>query len=347
MTPAGPADLAEALDRAATEARFAGAVRVDVAGRVPLRRAYGLAHRGLGAENTVGTRFGAASAAKSFTALTVMSLAEEGVLDVEEPVRRLLGADLPLVADDVTALHLLAHRSGIGDYLDEDDVGILDHVMPAPVHTYVTTSDYLPALDGRPTRFPAGERFSYNNSGFVVLALLAERATGRPFHDLVAERVLAPAGMPRTGYPRTDALPGDVAVGYLHAPDGPDPLRTNALHLPVVGSGDGGIVTTVDDVHALWAALDAGRVVTPGTLRRMTTAQGTDLDEGRSYGLGFWLEASGDGVMLEGYDAGVSFRSLHRPSSGLTWTVVSSWTDGAWPLVRLLADRFPPASAPG
>jgi CubicO group peptidase (beta-lactamase class C family) len=97
--------------------------------------------------------------------------------------------------------------------------------------------------------------FVYCNGGYVVLAILAERATGTPFHELVAERVCSPAGLSRTEYLRADELPGEVAVGYVTM-DGVE--RSNIFHLPLRGSGDGGIATTLDDVSAFWRALDAG-----------------------------------------------------------------------------------------
>jgi hypothetical protein len=63
-------------------------------------------------------------------------------------------------------------------------------------------------------------------------------------------------------------------------------------------------------------------------------------EEDRRYGLGFHLAPTGDGVWLEGYDAGVSFASLHQPSSALTCTVISNWSRGAWPIIKLLNDRL-------
>ncbi len=66
----------------------------------------------------------------------------------------------------------------------------------------------------------------------------------------------------------------------------------------------------------------------------------SDADEHRRYGLGFWLHATSDTVALEGYDAGVSFRSIHDPHADLTATVVSNWSDGAWEIVRFLDARF-------
>jgi CubicO group peptidase (beta-lactamase class C family) len=271
------------------------------------------------------------------TALTVVSLVEEGTLTLATPAREVLGEDLPLIGDDVTVEHLLAHRSGIGDYFDEEGGGdITDYVLPVPVHELASTEQYLAVLDGHPAKFPAGERFSYCNGGYVVLALIAERASGTPFHELVDERICRRAGMTETAFLRSDELPGDAAVGYLDA----DGLRTNALHLPVRGSGDGGIYTTAADVRAFWTALMGGRLVSAGMVSEMTRPRSNVAEDSRRYGLGFWLHESTGTVILEGYDAGVSFRSLHDPRTDTTSTVVSNWTDGAWPITRMLEERL-------
>jgi CubicO group peptidase (beta-lactamase class C family) len=326
-------ELGNAIDAVAAESQLSGVVRVDRGGATELARAYGDADRAHGIANTVDTQLAMASGSKAFTALAVMSLVESGDLALTTPARDLLGDDLPLVDDRVTVEHLLAHRSGIGDYLDEDAGGeITDHVLPVPVHTLVTTEDFLTVLDGHPAKFAPDERFSYCNGGYVVLALLAERAGGVPYPDLVAERVLAPAGMTDTAFFRTDALPGRAARGYLAA----DGLRTNALHLPVCATGDGGAFTTVADVHTFWHALFAGRIVPPARVATMVEPRSDAPEDGARYGLGFWLDADGDGVRLEGYDAGVSFRTRHDPATGLTWTVIANWSDGAWPLARRL-----------
>jgi CubicO group peptidase (beta-lactamase class C family) len=323
------------LDSLATESSFSGVVRVDRGDDVVIERAYGLAHRAFDLPNTVDTRFAIASGVKGLTALTVVSLIGDGALELATPARALLGSDLRLVGDDVTVEHLLAHRSGIGDYVDEEAPGeITDYVLPVPVHRLATTEDYLAVLDGHPPKFAPDERFSYCNGGFVVLALLAERASGAAFHDLVAERVCGPAGMVDTAFLRSDELPAGTAVGYLAA----DGLRTNALHLPVRGSGDGGIYTTAADVRSLWRAFFSGRIVSEEWVRELTRPRSEATELARRYGLGFWLHASTDTVFLEGYDAGVSFRSLHDPRTDTTCTVVSNWTDGAWAVARPLAE---------
>jgi CubicO group peptidase (beta-lactamase class C family) len=304
-------------------------IRVDVEGRVAAQRAYGMAHRGLGVANTVDTQFATASGTKSFTALAVMSLVETGELRLDTTARSLLGGDLALIDDRVTVEHLLGHRSGIGDYLDEDELDDSnDYVLAVSVHELATTEQFLAVLDGYPMKSEPGERFNYCNGGYVVLALLAERASGVPFHELVDQRVCRPAGLSSTAFLRSDELPGRAALGYLHD----EGLRTNIFHLPVRGNGDGGIYTTAADIHTLWDALFAGKIVANSTVAEMIRAH-SDAPDGMRYGLGFWLDSAGS-VMLVGGDAGVGFVSAHHRDRRVTSTVLCNQTRGAWPTLQ-------------
>ena len=335
-------ELAAELDAIASETAFSGVVRVDSAHGVEVAKAYGLAHRGHGIPNSADTQFAIASGTKGLTALTVASLVEEGRIELSTSARSVLGADLPLVGDEVTIEHLLSHRSGIGDYLDEaGDHDLADYPMPVPVHELASTEDYVAALDGRPMTSDPGERFAYNNSGYVVLALIAERVGGSPFADLVRRRVCEPAEMRDTAFLRSDELPGRAALGYLMV-DGA--WRTNVFHLPVRGSGDGGIYSTAADLSSFWNALFAGQIVSNDLVDDLVRPHSDAPAHSQRYGLGFWLHASTDAVGLEGYDAGVSFRSVHDPGARITHTVISNTTDGAWPLARHLEERLGGAS---
>lgn len=166
----------------------------------------------------------------------------------------------------------------------------------------------------------------------MVLALIAERVSGTAFHDLVALRVCRPANMPDTEFLRSDELTGCAALGYL-ATDG---LRTNVFHLPVRGSGDGGIYSTAADITAMWTAFIAGRIVSKDRVAEMISPRSNIPSESMRYGLGFWLHESSEAVMLEGLDAGVSFRTVHNPVRHITHTVLSNTSDGAWPITRHL-----------
>jgi len=268
-----------------------------------------------------------------------VSLIEQGVLDLSSTARSVLRDDLPLIDDRVTVEQLLAHRSGIGDYLDEDDgLDVDDYLLPVPMQELADAEQYLAVLDGLPAKFPPGERFSYCNSAYVVLALIAERAGGVPYHDLVRARVCEPAGMPDTEFLRSDELPDRTATGYL--PVAGDRWRSNVFHLPVRGVGDGGAYTTVADLSAFWRALFAGRIVPARWVAEMVRARNDVPGEPLRCGLGFFLHESRDQVMLIGQDAGVSFMSVHDPAPGLTYTVISNTADGAWPVLRPLRERF-------
>jgi CubicO group peptidase (beta-lactamase class C family) len=328
----------QAVDSIAAATGFSGVVRVDRGDGIELAKAYGLAHRGFEISNTVDTQFAVASGTKGLTAVAVASLIEDGSLDLSTTARSVLGSDLPLIGDDVTIEHLLSHRSGIGDYLDEDaDHEITDYLMPVPVHELATTEDYLAVLGGHRTKFALDGQFAYSNGGYVVLALIAERTTGIPFHELVRQRVCEPAGMGDTEFLRSDELSGRAALGYLTIDGG---SRTNVFHLPVRGSGDGGIYSTVADISSFWSAFFAGRIVSTDWVAELVRARSDVPRQRMRYGLGFWLHEASNVVILEGCDAGVSFRSGHDPLRRITHTVISNTSDGAWPIARLLAERL-------
>lgn len=319
----------DALDEIAQRTRFSGVVSV-LGGADETVLPYGLADRRTATPVTADTRFAIASGSKAMTALVIASLVESGALTFDAPVRELLGSDLPLVDDGVRVRHLLSHTSGIGDYLDEDDWDPAGYVLARPVQEYLTTSAFVPELDGHPQVFAPGERFGYCNGGFVVLALIAERASGAGYHDLVRERVLDPAGMTDSGFFRSDALPERTATGYLS--EDSDAV-TNVFHLPILGTGDGGLYTTAADLHRFWTALMAGRIVAPDTVAQMLRVHAQVADDPEDYGLGFWLRPRSDGGVdpsLVGQDAGVSFLTRHDATEGVTRTVLCSTTEGAW-----------------
>ncbi len=323
--------LSSRIDRIVDDTGFAGVVHVACAERVVYARASGFLDRAHGVPNTLDTRFAIASGTKALTAITVMSLVAEGVLALDAEAQSVLGGAGELVDRGVTVRHLLAHTSGIGDYLDEGAIADMeDYVLDVPVHRLACPADFLLVLGGRPAKFQPGTRFAYCNSGYVLLALVIEAVSGRSYYDVVQERVCAPAGMHATAFLRLDALPGSAAIGYLPKRG----WRTNHLHLPVRGAGDGGAYATADDIARLWTALFTGRILPPAVVTEMVRPQHDTASTSRPYGLGFWLAKGREAVQLEGFDAGISFRSSFEPSTGLLYSVISNTTSGAWPVVR-------------
>ena len=324
-------DVLAQLEQVAQANDFSGAVRVERDGEVIAEFAYGYGDRANERANNLTTHFPVASGTKALTALTVMSLVESGALTLETTVRSVVAGDLPNVDKAVTIDHLLTHRSGVGDYLDEEAGGdIDDHELGSlSAHTLETARDYLPLLNAHEQKSTPGEQFAYNNSGFVILSLVVETITGS-FHQAVRDKVLARAAMSDAGFFRSDDFPANTALGYLA--DG----RSNVFHLPVVGMGDGGIFLTLDDTTAFWGALLSGNIVSLESVAAMT-AEVSVLDDKRSYGRGFWLGPGADHVWFEGMDPGVSFQSGIFRDAGVRYSVLSNTSTGVWPLVRAIS----------
>ncbi len=319
---------------------FSGAVQVTLQGVTEIATAFGEADRAAGIRNTIGTRFGIASGTKLVTALAAGTLIDEGLLALDDALTDLVPLPLPGISAGVTVGHLLTHTSGVYDYLDEDAIGDEDLVeLPIAPSRLLGPRDYLPMLLAGPRKFEPGERFSYSNGGYVLLGLALEEAAGRPFHELVEERVLRPCGMSASGFFRLDRLPANVATGYIRTAGGG--WRTNADVLPVIGGPDGGMFATVGDIERLWRGLFDGVVLSP-RLAESFVRKAVDVPgkAHTSYGHGMWIDDDGPGPprhYLVGRDAGVSFRSDAHPDRTVV-TVESNTSHGAWPMARALED---------
>lgn len=326
-------ELQDAVSRGGGKVGFSGVVRVTLAGRPVFENAFGVTDRKTRAPNTPETRFGIASGTKLLTALAAGTLIDEGKVSFETPLTEAVRVPLPGISPAVTVRHLLTHTSGVYDYYDEEKIQDFDSFeLGAPPSTLLGPRDYLPLITGYPMKFHPGERFSYSNSGYVLLGLLIEELSGSGYHEAVAERVLRPAGMDRSGFFRFDRLPENTARGYLETKAG---WKTNESLLPMIGGPDGGAFSTAGDIEKLWNALLEGRLLSEKLTGTFLTAA-VECKPGRWYGCGVWIgreEGTLPGLRIVGHDAGVSFRSTCA-GSGTVATVVSNTSDGAWAMAR-------------
>ncbi len=334
--------LFASIDATAEANRFSGVVslRLDPGG--VFERAYGYADRSNRVANTIATRFGTASATKTFTALSVCALMQDGRLGLDTPVADVVGVDLPQISREVTIEHLLTHTSGIGDYYDEEIVtDFTNYHLSIPWYRLERPRDYLPLLRELPPKFTAGERFNYCNSGFIVLGLIVEELAGVSYQRFVHTRVFNPARMADSGFFRLDALPESTAVGYIEA-DGR--WRTNIYNLPVVGGPDGGAFTTAADMNRFWSALHADLIVAREWRERVLRPHVPTPTAGFFYGLGVWIHQRPGGrpplPFLEGADAGVTFSSLHSPEGEVEYTIACNAPPSASEVVKMLDDAI-------
>jgi CubicO group peptidase (beta-lactamase class C family) len=300
-------------------------VSVREHGEVVVEAAYGLAHRGEGVPNTVGTRFGIASGTKTLTAIAVARLVEQGRLAFEARLVDCVDAALPAIDPDVTLHQLLTHTAGVPDYFDEavmDDYEAL--WRERPMYAFRRPSDFVPLFAHRPMKAAPGATWAYNNAGYVLLGLAIEAASGMPYTAFVERHVLQACGMASSGFFALDRLPAGTARGYLPTADGG--WRTNAYAIPIVGGADGGAYTTAHDLAVLWDAWLGRRLVGAATLERMLAPHArTDPDaDATHYGYGLWIarrEGRPDAYAMVGEDPGVFFHSRFDPGSGVVYTV--------------------------
>ncbi|MGU3539325.1 serine hydrolase [Methylobacterium sp. A54F] len=272
--PPGYADRAEALIAPYRDAGlFSGAVLVAHRGEPVFRAAYGLANREWSIPNAPETRFRVGSITKQFTAAAILQLAEAGRLGLDDPVGRYY-AEAPATWGAVTIRMLLTHSSGIPSYTNLPDYyARIQRIEMSPRAIVGLTAD-------RPLLFPPGTAFDYDNTGYVLLGLVIEAASGLPFDRYVRERILDPLGMTETGYDDAGAILPRRASGYRHAGGGWRNAAPLASSIPYAA---GGFYSTVDDLNAWDRALFSGRVVGPASLDAMFH------DAGHGYGLGWYI----------------------------------------------------------
>ncbi|WP_420128224.1 serine hydrolase domain-containing protein [Longimicrobium sp.] len=240
-------------------------------------RAYGLAQLDERRAASPSTVYRIGSVAKQFTAMSVVLLAQDGRLSLDDDVRRWI-PELPDYGHTITLRQLLTHTSGLRDYLS-----IL--YMQRGGGRRVTTRDAMETIvRQRELNFVPGTDWAYSNSGYFLLGQVVERVSGRTLPEFVRDRILAPVGMNSTTFPEDLSQASRRAAGYDYA----DSVWTQSTE-PVLALGSGGMYSTVEDLLRWAEALAAGRVGGMEAMRMMETpatlADGSEV----MYGLGLEL----------------------------------------------------------
>ncbi len=281
-------------------------------GDAVFQRSYGLADLEAGVASSPTTNYRLASVSKQFTAASVLLLVEDGVLTLDDPVRRWLRT-LPVAAEAITLRHLLSHTSGLIDYED---------LLPPDQARQIHDADVLRLLE-REDRlyFPAGSDYRYSNSGYALLALVVERASGQRFAAFLQARIFSPLGMTAT-LAREDEGPPvtDRAFGYTRVGDRWE--RTDQSTTSAV-LGDGGIYSSITDL-AKWDAAwyDDRLLSTPSRAQAVQASTATPEPDVAHYGFGWRLQ----GRMQWHSGESIGFRNvlLRFPAQRLTVIVLSN-----------------------
>lgn len=234
---------------------FRGNAYIVKGGEVLLNYSGGFADLANEIPNTIDTRFASASMGKTFVAVGILQLIEEEKLGFEDTIGKILDFDLKDIDPCVTVRQLLNHTSGVPDYFDESVMDDYEELWTDyPNYRIRHNKDMLPLFIDKPMMYSRGEKFQYNNSGYVLLALIIEKITGMDFDVYLKQNVFDRCGMSNTGYFSFDKLPSKCANSYIYCPD-TDDYRTNIYSVGAKGTGDGGAFVTVEDIVKFWKGL--------------------------------------------------------------------------------------------
>lgn len=291
MAASQPATLTESLDHIVA-ARFRPelpgvAALVTQGERAILRKGYGMANVELGVPVRPEHVFRIGSTTKLFTATAAMLLVDDGKLALDAPIARYL-AGTPAHWKNITVEHLLTHTSGIPNLSMDSGywrtTARLEH----------TLEELIAPVRGRPLDFAPGTRFAYNNTGFNLLAMIIEKASGQEFFAFVEQRISKPLGLKQTREGSDKQLIPGLVTGYRSGPAPAWLLANSNLH------AGGGMVSTVDDLALFMTALQKGQLVSPASVARMNASHVLPDGKPTGYGLGMWVRKVG-GKRLVGH----------------------------------------------
>lgn len=297
------------------EGTVPGASLLVVRNGIPvIRRSWGMSSLEDNVAATPETNFRLASVTKQFTAAAILLLAEDGRLSLDDRVRKWFPS-LPTAIESVTITHLLTHTSGIVDYED---------VIPAGTTVQLHDANVLQLLESRgSTYFKPGTSYRYSNSGYALLALIVERASGKTFATFLRERIFVPLGMSITvTYEEGISTVPNRAFGYTmknSAWTRKDQSVTSAV------LGDGGMYSSIDDMAKWDAALYDSRLLSDES-RRLAFAPHTSTDQDDvKYGFGWRI--TGETLWHSGETSGFRNVIIRYPARKLTVVMLTNRDD--------------------
>jgi len=256
---------------------FNGTILVVEDGEVIYEGAYGYADFETQRILNVETDFYLASVSNQFTAMAIMMLKEMDSLSYDDPLTKYF-SDFPEYAKGVTIRHIMTHTSGIPDHFN------LGSYKPG-----LTNNDVLEILYRvEELEFEPGDAYSYSNSGYVLLSIIAERASGQPYHQFMKERIFDPLGMDRTLiYDESEPQIENRAVGYN--------LFDEKYDYDLLTTGSGGMFSNVHDLFLWEQALYTDKLITQETLKEAFTPYKLNNDSVSNYGYGWAIQ--GDSIV--------------------------------------------------
>jgi CubicO group peptidase (beta-lactamase class C family) len=279
---------------------FMGSVLVAENGKIIFSKSYGMADLEWSVPNSPTTRFNIASMTKQFTAASILLLEDRGKLKTDDLVRKYL-PDAPASWNKITIYHLLTHTSGIPDDAAKYEPGTPDKLV----------------FNDRPLNFQPGEQWAYTNLGYIVLGYLLERTSGQTYEEFVREHIFKPLGMNDSGLMSFVSIIPRRASGYWPGSNGTENADRPDTR---IGFSSGSLYSTTEDLLRWEEGLFGGRVLSPASLREMTTPFKSN------YACGLHVNRVNGHLMIEHDGDNIGFNSdmAYYPEEGIAVIVLAN-----------------------
>ena len=261
--------------------------------------------------------------------MAILILEKQGKLNVKDPICKYV-PDCPSTWESINVKHLLTHTSGIPDFTSFGDYLVTRNVPTTPVQTIARFKD-------KPLDFQPGEKFSYSNSGYVVLGYNIEQISGQTYEDFLQQSIFTPLNLRDTGY---DHNSNSLAVGY---PNRYSTQPADFIDMSIPYSA-GGLYSTVDDLYLWEQALSTDQLVPKAYLDEMFATQVVIPDSGSAYGYGWIVRKDPSGRSIDEHDGGIEgFATViaRYPDDKITIIALSNQQDMDIGLIlRLLSNKI-------
>ncbi len=305
----GIARMEQVIQSYVSKKQFMGSVLVARGNDIVLDKGYGFADLEWDIPNSPTTKFRLGSVTKQFTAASILLLEERGKLSVDDPVKKYM-PDAPAAWDKITIFNLLTHTSGIPNF-----TSFPEYVSLEPFTT--TPGQLVARFRDKPLDFQPGEKWSYSNSGYVLLGYLIEKISGESYEKFVQENIFTPLGMKDSGYDSNSAIILHRASGYVPGPSGP--ANAGYINMTVPLSA-GGLYSTTQDLLLWEQGLFGGKLLSASSLQKMTTPFKSDY----AFGLGVRVVNGHKVIDHNGGIEGFNTHLAYYPDEKLTVIVLGN-----------------------
>lgn len=254
------------------EGKIHGGILIAEGDRIIYQNAFGMADRTLNIPNSIKTRFNINSMGKMFTAILILQLAEEDSISLSDPISKHLPWFEHPRASEITIHHLLAHRSGLKGYFDEQINGRLDY--------FITQREVLNKMAQLELNFEPGEGFDYSNTGFLLLGEIIMKYREADYYTVLKDRIFDPLQMVSTYNSKSTYGPG-APVYYLGNGDAATPFPHDNY------KGDGGSKSTLQDLHKFMLAVGTDKLLKEESWEVMFQKHSLPEEANRQFGAHF------------------------------------------------------------